>query len=93
MLKKQIKIGGVKLKMFLITTSSAGFLSNRNIIMKSLSLKLRIDIRIKRAAVGCKIYKALKDFVIIKESEKNASVGWSARYCSTNFRRVSDERM
>ena len=44
-------------------TLSAGFLSNRNILTRSLSLKSRLDIRIQRAVV----YEALKGFVITKK--------------------------
>ena len=52
-------------------TFSAGFLSNRNILTRSLSLKSRLDIRIQRAVV----YEALNGFVITKDKEKNASFG------------------
>ena len=44
-------------------TLSAGFLSNRNILTRSLSLKSTLDIRIERTAV----YEALKRFVITKK--------------------------
>ena len=50
-------------KMSQIKTLSAGFLSNRNILTRGLSLKSRLDMRIQRAAV----YEALKGFVITKE--------------------------
>ena len=50
-------------KMSYIKTLSAGFLSNRNILTRGLSLKSRLDIRIQRAVV----YEALKCFVITKK--------------------------